>query len=380
MNTKFCARRPTLVFQFLVVVLLSLLDVSTATALFPYSCSALIADGITASGTYTIWPTGPTGLNHTVYCDMVTDGGGWMLTWAYKHVAGESVALVPGTIPTDPKTGYSHVDAEVMYSTVDEISEVRFYCETTQHNRVIHFKTSNTFQATMALTGSSSGNLASYWTSGYTALANHTGYLPASTTDVISSTTIGFSYFPFYTLGTYHWSISGPTNRWGCDDPDAGSSYDTRHLIYVKMVEGRPTTTPTPSPTVLPSLAPTPSPTVLPSPVPTISHPPSPIPSLLPTISSQPTPMPTITPAPTQQPYPYSCNALASEGETASGTYTIYPTGPLGTSYTVYCDMVTDGGGWMLTWAYNHWRSSSSIGSRNYSYRSKNWLFSCGRG
>jgi hypothetical protein len=55
--------------------------------------------------------------------------------------------------------------------------------------------------------------------------------------------------------------------------------------------------------------------------------------------------------APTLARYPYSCSALSSEGVTVSGTYTIYPDGPLGSSHTVYCDMVTDGGGWMLTWA-----------------------------
>jgi hypothetical protein len=74
---------------------------------------------------------------------MTTDGGGWMLTWAYNHIGGESVALESGTIPSDPKSSYSHFNVQDIYSSVDEISEVRFYCDTSFHSRVVHFKTSN---------------------------------------------------------------------------------------------------------------------------------------------------------------------------------------------------------------------------------------------
>lgn len=40
------------------------------------------------------------------YCDQTTDGGGWMLLYAYKHKGGERNSLVRA-IPTDPN-GYSH--------------------------------------------------------------------------------------------------------------------------------------------------------------------------------------------------------------------------------------------------------------------------------
>jgi hypothetical protein len=83
------------------------------------------------------------------------------------------------------------------------------------------------------------------------------------------------------------------------------------------MVEGRPTSTPTPLPTPVPTY----KPTLVPSPV------------------------PSSTPVPTVTSYPYSCSSLLLDGITESGTYTVYPNGPLGANYTVYCDMVVDGGG-----------------------------------
>jgi hypothetical protein len=43
---------------------------------------------------------------YLVYCDQDTDnGGGWMLTHAYNHAAGENKLLVPETISSRPRDG-----------------------------------------------------------------------------------------------------------------------------------------------------------------------------------------------------------------------------------------------------------------------------------
>jgi hypothetical protein len=115
------------VFKTDIFVALYLSGVQSSSSDYPYSCTTLSNEGINVSGTYNVWPLGPTGSSYTVYCDMTTDGGGWMLSWAYNHIGGDSVSLVSGRIPTSPTSSYSHVNVEDICSSADEISEVRFY-------------------------------------------------------------------------------------------------------------------------------------------------------------------------------------------------------------------------------------------------------------
>ena len=82
-----------------------------------------------------------------------------MLQYAYKHKGGEHNALVR-VLPTNPD-GYSHQHLRDIgikaglgnYHLIDVtlskfisfrwIKEVRFYCTSANHSRLIHFKTSN---------------------------------------------------------------------------------------------------------------------------------------------------------------------------------------------------------------------------------------------
>ena len=148
---------------------------------------------------YSINPGGVSGGDtYSVYCDQTTDGGGWMLLYAYAHTGGENNALVDGTIPTNSTGGYSHVHVNDFsgYSESD-IQDVRFYCTTSTRTRTVHFKTDVSGVIEIAWDGDQSNNVYTDWNDGYTQLSGHSAYLPESVNGpgVYSETTGGFWNF-----------------------------------------------------------------------------------------------------------------------------------------------------------------------------------------
>jgi hypothetical protein len=308
-----------------------------------------------------------------------------MLSYAYKHIGGENNPLVPGLLPTDPLNGYSHSSVTNLspfgYTSADQIKDVRFYCNTSAHNRKIHFSTSNSGVINMAYTGMPTGNTASRWNTGFNPLDGHTGNLPQSTTGAWSDT--GFTPIPFYNDGTYYWSIRANTGayRWECDDSHASIAYNTLHQVWVRMkskASPRPTSAPSTQPSTAPSLLASTAPSMLPSSSTLPSTGPSTLPSSTP--STVPSEFPSMVPSPSPSGAPSmlpssvpstspssapsvacyeSCNHLYWEtleaGDTsASGQYHLCPTGDQNNIFSAYCDQVTGGGGWMLLYAYKH--------------------------
>jgi len=177
------------------------------------------------------WPSGGVDVNGY---SLLKDQDGWVLIAAYDHQAGTNPDLVPGVIPESPTKGFSHVwPGTDLGLTASDIAEVRFYCHTRNHDRVIHFSVNNDWIKTAILTGSGSGNDVSYWNSGTTKLEGHTGILPDATDNVHFGTLL-IGEFPF--IGSsYHWSIRGEGSRWECDELANPANVDTLHQIWIKL-------------------------------------------------------------------------------------------------------------------------------------------------
>jgi hypothetical protein len=141
---------------------------------------------------------------------LVQDEDGWLLMAAYNHQAGTNPNLVSGTTPSSATEGFSHIwPGTHLGLTASDIAEVRFYCHSSNHNRVMHFSVNNDWVKTAILTGSVSGNSVTYWTSGTTKLDGHTANLPDSATHVWTS--VAYSLLaPFYQYGVGHWRLRDP--------------------------------------------------------------------------------------------------------------------------------------------------------------------------
>ncbi len=167
---------------------------------------------------------------------MTTDGGGWTLVLNYDRGAGNNPPLTPA-FPTS-LTAQSHVThLDNLGFVADDISEVRLFCTSSGHSRVVHFRTTNNEVLTSVLSGTSLPQDPSIWKS-YTMLYDdHGGVLPMDTDYV------GFTFadpaqlfgwdFPFYRDSGYEWSTGADGYHWHCDDL-VQSSTDTVHRVFFR--------------------------------------------------------------------------------------------------------------------------------------------------
>ncbi len=190
--------------------------------------------------------------------DNDTDGGGWLMVLNYVHLAGDNtdttvrntdLPLLGSSTIGDNEAGtanWGHIGNEL--AAAIDFEEVRFYGETTGHNRIINFKTSYINILTYLKTGlgnfSGINNAANF-----TALLGHTANIPAQAINVYSSQgDKALTEFPFWRSGQFHWGIRGGGNRWEVDD-NAVNTQSTIHRVWVRG-DLSPSATPTLSATL----------------------------------------------------------------------------------------------------------------------------------
>lgn len=210
-------------------------EVCAAMECQPRVCSDLPED--MPSGIYPLYfESVDSGADPTdAFCDMETDGGGWTLVLAYRHIGGTNEDLVPGDLPISPVSGFSHASPTQVAAIRDGATSARLYCSTSAHARVMHFRV-DVPGVLDYLANIAPDNDVEWWRSQHTPLVGHTASLPGTADTAWENITPDrrMTEFPFFDFGSTHWGIRGSGIRWECDDFAATALNDTLHQVWIR--------------------------------------------------------------------------------------------------------------------------------------------------
>ena len=157
-----------------------------------------------------------------------SEGGGWVLVLQYVHQGGTNPNLsIIGAGSDLPVTSSASLGADesglssqwghagnAAMSQFQSDIELRWYGQTSGHNRIIHFRSS--VGDDYVRTGS--GNFFGI-ESAYTDLTGHSSGLPYTQLNLDSNNGDGaLTEFPYYQADFAHWGVRGRGDRWVADD------------------------------------------------------------------------------------------------------------------------------------------------------------------